>query len=414
MWDSNGIPIRTSNDNPLLDSRSYEVEYLDRYKASLSANEIDQNLFAQVDEDGKWYVLYDQIIDHRKDDRALKKADGFIQTNSGGRRKKETTIGWELLVQWKDGSSTWEKLKDMKECYPIQTAKYTQQSQISDKPAFAWWTGHVLKKHNRILAKIKSKYWTQTHKFGIRIPKSVKEARKLDSDNGNTLWWDAIMLEMKNVRIAFEEFDGEERDIPPGFQEVNCHLIFNIKMGENFCRKVRMIAGGHITVTSVALTYSSVVSRDSVCIVLTIAALNDLKILSSDIQNAYLAANCKEKIWCKAGPEFGAKDCGKIMLITCALYGLKSSGAAFRNLLADKIGELGYRPSKADHDVWLRPAVNPNGDPIYEYIMTYADDVIAIGHGPMKTMKGVQYYFKFKDDKIEEPDIIWVSACQRL
>ena len=203
-------------------------------KASLSANEIAQNLFAQVDKDGNWYVLYDQIIDHRKNGKALEKADGFICTSSGGRRKKETTVGWELLVQWKDGSSTWEKLKDMKECYPIQTAEYAQQSLISDEPAFAWWTGHVLKKRNRILAKVKSKYWVRTHKFGIKIPKNVKEARDFDRDNGNTLWWDAIMLEMKNVRIAFEEFDGKEEDIPSGFQEVRCHLIFDIKIGDFF------------------------------------------------------------------------------------------------------------------------------------------------------------------------------------
>ena len=96
------------------------------------------------------------------------------------------------------------------------------------------------------------------------------------------------------------------------------------------------------------------------------------------------------KIWCRAGPEFGAEDQGKIMLITRALYGLKSSGAAFRNLLADKIWELGYRPSRADHYVWLRPAIMPNGDTYYEYVMTYVDDVIAVGHDPIVDSKIVE------------------------
>ena len=58
-----------------------------------------------------------------------------------------------------------------------------------------------------------------------------------------------------------------------------------------------MVAGGHTTETPAVLTYSSVVSRDSVSIALTIAALNDLKVLSYDIQNAYLTAKCSEKIW---------------------------------------------------------------------------------------------------------------------
>ena len=76
---------------------------------------------------------------------------------------------------------------------------------------------------------------------------SVQNAKMLDEKNGNTLWWDAIFKEMKKVRIAFEVFEGEEKDILPGFQEVKCHMIFDIKMGENFRRKARMVARGHTT-----------------------------------------------------------------------------------------------------------------------------------------------------------------------
>ena len=82
---------------------------------------------------------------------------------------------------------------------------------------------------------------------------------------------------MKNVRVAFEEFEGDKIQLPPGYQEVGCHMIFDIKMSENFRRKARMVAGGHTTETPSALTYASVVSMDSVRIALTIAALNDLK-----------------------------------------------------------------------------------------------------------------------------------------
>jgi hypothetical protein len=97
---------------------------------------------------------------------------------------------------------------------------------------------------------------------------------------------------MKNVPIAFEEFEGDVSAIPPGYQEIRCHMIFDIKMGENFRRKARMVADGHRTKTPAALTYSSVVSRDSVRIALTIAALNDLSVLACNIQNAYLTDKC--------------------------------------------------------------------------------------------------------------------------
>ena len=50
------------------------------------------------------------------------------------------------------------------------------------------------------------------------------------------------------------------------------------------------MAGGHTTDASATLTYSSVVSRDSVRIALTIAALNRLEVMACDIRNAYLTA----------------------------------------------------------------------------------------------------------------------------
>ena len=56
--------------------------------------------------------------------------------------------------------------------------------------------------------------------------------KRLDEANGDTLWWDAICKEMKNVRIAFEEFEGDVSAITPGYQEIRCHMIFDIKMGE--------------------------------------------------------------------------------------------------------------------------------------------------------------------------------------
>ncbi len=74
--------------------------------------------------------------------------------------------------------------------------------------------------------------------------------------------------------------------------------------------------------------------RWPVQIALTIAALNDLQVLACNIQNAHLTADCREKIWTRAGAEFGSKA-GTISLAKKALYGLKSAGAAFCALLAE-------------------------------------------------------------------------------
>ena len=86
----------------------------------------------------------------------------------------------------------------------------------------------------------------------------------------------------ENVRPEFEEFEGKIEDLV-GYQEIKCHIIWDVKLGENFRRKARLVAGGHVTETPSSITYSSVVSRDSVRIALTIAALNGLDILACDI-----------------------------------------------------------------------------------------------------------------------------------
>ena len=115
LRDANGIPIGTADDNPILDTRMYEVEFMDGTKQSLSANYITENVFTQVDQDGNRQVLLDKIIDYCTTSNKEKQQDAFITTRTGTKRQRETTIGWELLVQWKDGSMNWITLKDLKE-----------------------------------------------------------------------------------------------------------------------------------------------------------------------------------------------------------------------------------------------------------------------------------------------------------
>ena len=99
-------------------------------------------------------------------------------------------------------------------------------------------------------------------------------------------------------------------------------MIFDIKLDENLCRKARLVSGGHTTTAPASIMYSSVVSRDSVVIALTISALNGLYILACDIQNSYVTSKCREIIFTKAGTEFGSEE-GNIMVVRMALYGMK-------------------------------------------------------------------------------------------
>ena len=138
-------------------------------------------------------------------------------------------------------------------------------------------------------------------------------------------------------------------------------------------------------------------SRDSVQISLIIASPNYLDVLACNIQNAYLMVNYREQVWVSAGPEFGSKAI-KNILVRKSLYQLKSSGAAFMAFLAETLDAMGYRPSYAD--LWLRPAVKPDGFEYYEYIICYVDDVLCISRNLQKLMKIIQDYFKLKDNNI--------------
>jgi hypothetical protein len=408
--DEEGNPVGRANYNPLLDSRKYEVEYVDGHVEELTANIIAENLIAQVDEEGQRQMMMSEIVDHRVLPDAIPQSQGTYVNQYGVKRRKTTTRGWEILVEWKDGSTDWVSLKDLKESYPVELAHYAMNQNLQDEPAFAWWLPYTLKKEKRILQKIKSKYWSRTHKYGIRIPRSIKEAIEIDKENGNTLWMDAIKLEMKNVRVAFEEYDGDPNSLV-GYTQITGHIVFDVKLGENFRRKARYCADGHKTGAPASVTYSTVVSRDSVRILLTVAALNELDVLGADVQNAFLTAPNKEKVWMIAGPEFGADE-GKTFIVVRALYGLKSASFSFRSYMAEKLTDLGFQSSLADPDVWLRAATKGDGEQYYEYVLMYVDDILAISYDPKAILEDVQRTFKLKNNKIEPPEFYLGAKLQ--
>jgi hypothetical protein len=330
-----GIPIGSANENPILDTRYYEVEFPDGTVDSYSANIIAENLYAQIDDEGRMFAVLSEIVDHRKNGHAVSKENGFLPNGTGSNpSRKITTRGWELLCNWKDGSSDWVRLSDIKESHPVQVAQYAVGAKIDDEPAFAWWVPYVIRKKDRIIAKTKNRYWKRTHKYGVRLPKTVAEALQIDRDTGTDYWRKAIEKEMKNVSIAFE-FNAEDL-IPVGHKEIKCHMIFDVKI--TLVRKARFVADGHKVEEPKENTFSSVVSRDSVRLFFLLAALNNLKVLSADIQNAYLTAPIKEKYWYRTGLEFGSNQ-GRPAKIVRALYGLPSAGFRFRSHLASKLRE---------------------------------------------------------------------------
>jgi hypothetical protein len=166
-----------------------------------------------------------------------------------------------------------------------------------------------------------------------------------------------------------------------------------------------MVAGGHMTGALTVMVYASMVSRETVRITLTIAALNDLEVKAADILNAYISAPIKAKVWCALGPEFGP-DAGKSAIIVCALYGLKSADAAFHAHLVDCMQHLGYTSCPANLDLWYKEVKQPVTGVLYcSYILIYVDDILCIHHEAMPALDKLGKYFTLKPSSVGNPSM---------
>ncbi len=154
-------------------------------------------------------MLMKEIIDEKKDSGAIPEEDAYYSTKSGPKPKR-TTRGWRLLVDWKDGTGSWVSLADLKDSYPVQVVDYALANGSTQEPAFRWWVPFVLKKRERILKQVKTKYWSVTHKYGLELPKSVAQALAIDRKTGTDFWKMAIEKEIRNVFPAFEFLENNE------------------------------------------------------------------------------------------------------------------------------------------------------------------------------------------------------------
>ena len=83
------------------------------------------------------------------------------------------------------------------------------------------------------------------------------------------------------------------------------HAIFDANLDAGFTRKDRFVSDGNKVDTLPLIIYASVVSRDSVHIVLMLVAINGLYTKCTDVKFFYLNEIPKKKLWFQAGQEFG-------------------------------------------------------------------------------------------------------------
>ena len=111
--DVGGNTIGRVNSNLIIDTQTYEVGFKDGSMSTYYENVISESMYTQCDDEGQQYLLFGSILYHKTNGQALLVADQDVVVR-GRSSKRKTTKCWYLCVQWKDGTTTWERLSDLK------------------------------------------------------------------------------------------------------------------------------------------------------------------------------------------------------------------------------------------------------------------------------------------------------------
>ena len=325
-------------------------------------------------------------------DRDLQ-ADDFYRVD-GVTGHKKVGNQWYLRIRWGDNTVDWRLLGDIFNDDPVEVAMYAKENGMLDEPGWRRCKNYV--KNNKKLARmihqarLKCNRNAPRYKYGVQVPRSHDEAVRIDRKNGNTHWQDAEKLEVAQLK-EYEVFrsQGPGGKLPEGYKIIPCHMVYDVKHDGR--KKARFVAGGHRTDIPDDSVYSGVVSLLGIRAVTLIAELNDLELWGTDIGNAYLQSYTKEKVAFIAGDEFGDLA-GCVLVIVKALYGLRSSGKCWHERFSDVLVTMGFMPSRAEPDIWMRD----KGDH-YEYIAVYVDDLLIASKNPQAIIDALEAVpFKLK------------------
>src|SRR5688500_7007347 len=165
-----------------------------------------------------------------------------------------------------------------------------------------------------------------------------------------------LKLNLTKSMIIIHLLIPERVQPPVDHKRVPVHFVFDVKF--DLRKKARLVAGGDLTQQVFNDSpYSGIASLKSVRTCIFLANLNGLDLCAADVENAYLEAETKERLFVIAGPEFGPLE-GHTLVVHKALYGLRSSGTRWAEKLADSLRAMGFTNSYADPAIWMREQDN--------------------------------------------------------
>jgi hypothetical protein len=365
------------------------------YLDSLSTQERLQYEKSTIEE----IMSYQQIMDHLDEDQKCERVwkcrriSGHEGPLTKNKDKNYNGSSYNVMIEWENGEVTTEPLDVIAGDDPITCAIYARENDLLDKPGWKRFRklARCQKKlfHMANQAKLRSFRTAPKYMYGVEIPRDYQHALELNQRNGNTLWQDCTALELAQLKEyrAFKDV-GFGAAPPDGYKKILVHLVYACKHDGR--RKARLVADGHLTDIPVDSVYSGVVSLRGLRMMIFLAELNQLDLWATDIGNVYLEVYTLEKVCIKAGKEFGELE-GHTLLISKALYGLRSSGLRWHEKFADCLRNEGFHPSKGEQDIWMREK-----DGVYEYVAVYVDDLAFAMKDPKSFVETLTANYKFK------------------
>jgi len=217
--------------------------------------------------------------------------------------------GTNCLVVWSTGEQTWEPPCDRSGKLglwiddPVTVAVYARDNGLLDEPGWKLPGLKKIAKTQKKLIRMANK--AKLHSFrskpicmhGFQVPRNHAEALELDRVNGNTTWTDAETTELGQID-EHKSFIDKGVGYNPGsdYKRILVHMAHAVNLKHDGGHKARLVAGGHPTETPVNSVHSSVVSLRGVRLLAFVGELNNLKIWSTDVGNAYLETYTNEKV----------------------------------------------------------------------------------------------------------------------
>jgi hypothetical protein len=131
--------------------------------------------------------------------KAIKDHQGPLK--AGDARYKGSKFN--VLVEWEDGAETWEAFELIAKDDPVTAARYAEEQGLLDTPG--WKRLKRIASRKKMFQRmdnqtnLKSRRRSIRYQFGVQVPRDAKEALRLDEENGNTLWKDAMSPSLQGL-----------------------------------------------------------------------------------------------------------------------------------------------------------------------------------------------------------------------